>query len=205
MAEQIVEQSHRLSDLITSLHIFADPPQPKPYAVNLTHMIGRVVKSACIRCNTHIPINVSVSESPPRIFIDGEQVGLALMELIVNALQANPKKFVDVEAKTTSSDDRLIIMVKDDGDGMDDHALAHAFDPFFSKKPAGRQPGLGLARAQQLITAQRGVVELTSLPGKGTTASIKLPLEIGDELTNQQPPRPRESKGPTPRPPQQAA
>ncbi|MEC9373112.1 MAG: ATP-binding protein, partial [Planctomycetota bacterium] len=60
------------------------------------------------------------------------------------------------------------------GCGMSEHALRHAFDPFFSEKPAGRQSGLGLARAHRLVELHDGEVELRSEVGKGTSARIIL-------------------------------
>ena len=188
MAEQLVEQANRLSDLITMLHLFADPPCPDPAPVNLAEMIGRVVKTARKRCESRIPINVTVSGNLPAVLIDGEQVGLALMELIMNALQADPQRFVDVEVKPSPVDSRLLIMVRDDGIGMDEHTLNHAFDPFFSQKIAGRQPGLGLARAQRFITAHKGEIKFESRPRAGTTATILLPMVLNHEegKTNKQ-------------------
>jgi nitrogen-specific signal transduction histidine kinase len=59
---------------------------------------------------------------------------------------------------------------------MDAHTLEHAFDPFFSAKPAGRQAGLGLAKARRLIEALGGDVQLDSQPQAGATASLSVPL-----------------------------
>ncbi len=176
MAEQIVDQTQRLTDLITSLHLFANPPQPRKEPVSLETMIGRIVQTARNRSNPNIPISVTIANDLPKVYLDREQVGLALLELIVNALESNPAGMVDVLVQTSPEDDRLMIKVRDDGVGMDPHTLAHAFDPFFSHKQAGRQPGLGLARAQRLIIAHKGNIELTSSPNKGTTAVIRIPL-----------------------------
>ncbi len=185
MAEQLVEQSNRLSDLITMLHLFADPPRPQPTEVNLAEIIGRVVKNARTRCDSPIPISVSVSGNLPPVLIDGKQVGLALMELIMNALQADPQHFVDVEVKRSPANDRLLIIVKDDGRGMDEHTLTHAFDPFFSRKAAGRRPGLGLARAQRLVAAHQGEIKIESRPRAGTTAMITVPIVLANETNPQ--------------------
>ena len=58
---------------------------------------------------------------------------------------------------------------------MSTRALQHAFDPFFSEKPAGRRTGLGLTRARRLVELHGGEVSLQSAPGEGTTATISLP------------------------------
>ena len=65
----------------------------------------------------------------------------------------------------------------DDGVGMNEETLAHAFDPFYSSRPAGRRTGLGLARARRLVELNGGVIEIDSTPGEGTTARIVLPVQ----------------------------
>ncbi len=74
-----------------------------------------------------------------------------------------------------SEADVLIVRIIDSGCGMDAHSLDHAFDPFFSSKPAGRQPGLGLATARRLLELHDARIRLTSTPGMGTAAEIALP------------------------------
>lgn len=58
---------------------------------------------------------------------------------------------------------------------MTPRAREHAFDPFFSEKPAGRGLGLGLTRARQAIEAHGGEIVLASQEGEGTTVTIALP------------------------------
>jgi signal transduction histidine kinase len=59
---------------------------------------------------------------------------------------------------------------------MDSETVAKAAMPFFSAKPAGRKRGMGLANAQRLISANKGAMKITSIPGKGTTVRIEFPL-----------------------------
>jgi len=58
---------------------------------------------------------------------------------------------------------------------MSSTALQHAFDPFFSEKPAGRRTGLGLTRARRLAEGMGGRITLRSEMGKGTVATLELP------------------------------
>lgn len=174
MAQQIVEQAHKLTDLITSLHLFAEPPRPKIHQVAVNNMISNVISSVSQRIKSAISIQVNVEQNLPKAWIDDEHIGLALFELIVNALEANPKQLVEVDVHIDKSDDRMVIMVKDDGVGMNRHTLMHACDPFFSAKPAGRQAGLGLARVQRLVATHGGSLELESDPDTGTTVKIHL-------------------------------
>jgi signal transduction histidine kinase len=69
------------------------------------------------------------------------------------------------------------LAIKDQGCGMDTETLKKATQPFFSAKPAGRKRGMGLAYAARFIQINKGLLNITSEPGGGTTVTIYLPVE----------------------------
>jgi len=177
-AQTIFEQSHRLSDLITALRLFADPPHPDPRPVD----IGALLQSTVDRIRKKWankrdcpPILLRIKGELPAVHLDPEQVSDAVGEILINAIQASPRGSVEVSARIDEEDQELSIQVVDDGIGMDEHVLSHATDPFFSAKAAGRRVGMGLTRAQQWIHGHGGRIELRSTPGEGTTATIHMP------------------------------
>jgi signal transduction histidine kinase/HD-like signal output (HDOD) protein len=182
-AVAIVRAADKLTELITSLHLFADPPRPKRAPANLPELLHRAVKSARQRAASvsaaqrlrAANINISCDRAVPTASVDAEQITQAVTELVVNALQASPKNQINVRAQADPFDDRLIISVTDDGSGMSASALEHATDPFFSELPAGRRTGLGLTRARRYADLHGGELTLQSEPGKGTVARIILP------------------------------
>jgi len=181
-AQMIVEQSHRLSDLITSLRLYADPPKADRRATDIAALLDDTVKRIHqqIPKNLHAPINLQVRKDMPVVQVDGELLRQVVSELLTNALQALPRTGVHVNVRVEPARQSLIIQVADDGHGMDEHTLAHAMDPFFSNRPAGRSVGMGLPRAQQFAAAHHGKVELRSTPGEGTLATVTIPLETGE-------------------------
>jgi signal transduction histidine kinase len=118
--------------------------------------------------------------------LDRELIATALAELLVNAVQASnggeSAPQVELEVQIGRADGRLLILVRDRGTGMSPRALQHAFDPFFSEKPAGRQTGLGLTRARRLVELHSGEISLRSVPGQGTVATIALPAGEGPRV-----------------------
>lgn len=186
-AAAIVHAAERMTELITSLHLFASPPKPVRKAADVAEILqkaarigrqrylGRARPPGVTSPRESAPISIQCDPGLPAAFVDRKQIILALSELILNGLQSKPRRGVEVKARVDSFDGRLVIEVIDDGVGMSAKALEHAFDPFFSELPAGRRTGLGLTRARRFVDLHGGHLTLSSKPGKGTTARIALP------------------------------
>lgn len=174
-ATAILRASQQLSDLITSLKLIADPPTP----VAERFVVDEAVRAAAGRAEerTGAPgrVRVEAGGADLAAVADRELLELALGEVIGNALEASAEGPVMVRTECEGPDGRLLIVVEDRGPGMSAKALQHAFDPFFSDKPAGRRTGLGLTRARRLVELQGGRIWLRSDPGEGTVATIELP------------------------------
>ncbi len=180
-AQTIFEQAHRLSDLITSLRMFADPPRADPKPTDIGALLQETIKRVRKEQGANDkPVNLQIKTKLPSVSLDASQIQSAITELIENGLQASPRTGVHVTVRVEPVERHLIVQVNDDGVGMDGHTLAHAMDPFFSNKTAGRRVGMGLPRAQQLAAAHGGWIELRSKVGEGTTASLFLPLDEVD-------------------------
>ncbi|MFI4859520.1 MAG: HDOD domain-containing protein [Phycisphaerales bacterium JB063] len=178
-AQLIFQEAHRLSDLITGLHMFADPPRADCKPVDMLGLLDEVVRKVKLSRSKRergADVYLSIKHELPIVNCDAPLVGRILTELIVNALQSNPRSAVNIAAQVDHASESIVIQVIDDGDGMDERTASHAFDPFFSAKPAGRQIGMGLPRAQQLAIAHGGRIDLHSTPDLGTTVSVTLPI-----------------------------
>jgi signal transduction histidine kinase len=172
----IVDGAERLSDLITSLRLIADPPKPRLESTSFDAIVRAAIASGQERAGTSGKgITVRLPSPAPALLLDRPMVASSLAELIANAIQASPDTPITIEAQTDPVDGRSLFVVTDQGPGMSPKALQHAFDPFFSEKQAGRRTGLGLTRARTLVEAHGGEIHLRSAPGEGTVATIALP------------------------------
>lgn len=179
-ADAIVAAAQHLTDLITSLRLLSDPPKPNLRPTPLSEVVAAAVDRAERRTGRRGSVRVSLPVPPPVANVDRELASLAVSEAITNALEASRDGPIDVRVHHDPADDRLILEVEDRGTGMSPRTLTHAFDPFYSDKPAGRQTGLGLARARRLMELHRGQIELRSTPGIGTTATFTFPAGCGE-------------------------
>jgi signal transduction histidine kinase len=82
-----------------------------------------------------------------------------------------------VQVRFDPLDEQLVLQITDRGAGMNEATMRQAFAPFFSAKPAGRQRGMGLAKALRWVELHNGTIRLDSVLGAGTTVVIILPLQ----------------------------
>jgi len=177
MADQVVSQASKLTDMISALRALAEPPNPRRHNVDLAQLLTETIAQTMPRRgDKKTSIKLIVPPNLPQAHLDGKQISEAIKELVRNALESDASSKVEVRAQISAFDDRLMIQVTDDGKGLSEHARAHAFDPFFSEKPAGRQPGLGLSQARRLVEGHGGSIALENIPKTGAQATISLPI-----------------------------
>ena len=81
------------------------------------------------------------------------------------------------------------LSVRDTGVGMTPDVLEKAMTPLFTTKPAGKGTGLGLSVSSRVVGSAGGTMSVTSIPGVGTTVTIRLPTQAADASENQAPRR----------------
>lgn len=113
-----------------------------------------------------------------QVLIDADRLTQALLNLLVNAVQATePGGTVTLTLEEAVVDERnagIAISVSDTGCGMSAKALENLFTPYFTTKADGT--GLGLTITQQIVEQHGGEIKVYSQPGKGTTFTILLPF-----------------------------
>ena len=70
----------------------------------------------------------------------------------------------------------VVVEVADTGAGIPPEVLPRVFDPFFTTKEEGKGTGLGLAICRRIVRQHRGVLEIDSRVGEGTTVRVTLPV-----------------------------
>jgi two-component system, sporulation sensor kinase E len=104
------------------------------------------------------------------IEVDPEQVNIALINLIVNSVEAISHENGLIKISTTIKEEFCEIEIEDNGTGISNENLERLFEPFFTSKNSGT--GLGLTNTQKIILSHGGSIRVKSEEGKGTTFII---------------------------------
>ncbi len=113
----------------------------------------------------------------PRLLGNKEQLIQMLMALLLNAADAMEHTGrLTVRGARGQRDDELVLEVGDTGIGIAREDQSKIFDPFYTTKPPGRGTGLGLSICYGIVEAHRGRIEVESVPGRGATFRIYLPV-----------------------------
>ncbi len=138
--------------------------------------VRKVVEEALAR--VPIPENVALNENlgpdSKEVAVDAGQIQQVLVNVITNAVQAMPEGG-KLTISTRERKDFLELDVTDTGSGISDENKGKIFDPLFTTRAKGI--GLGLAVSKSIIDRHGGQIETKSAVGKGTTFTIRLPLE----------------------------
>ena len=170
--EREVEAANRI---VTALLDFARVSVPSRVPSDLNAVVR-----ACVERET-VPDTVTVAaplaEDLPQVAVDPDQIGLALGNLIRNALQAMPDGgALTVETSWTAED--VLVGVADTGGGIAPEHLDKIFEPLFSTKTRGI--GLGLALVKRLLEANGGQITVESAPGQGSRFLVSFPRASED-------------------------
>src|SRR5204862_1288406 len=109
-----------------------------------------------------------------RIQADAEQLGRALMNLLINAIDAMPDGG-ELAIRTRRVDDGVHLDIADTGQGLSEDERRRLFTPYYTTKQHGT--GLGLAIVQSVVADHRGRIWVESELGRGTTFHIDIPRE----------------------------
>ena len=108
------------------------------------------------------------------ILLDRDQVKTALLNILVNAVEAMQEGKGILSVKTACTEDnRIYVEVSDNGGGISDADRQRLFDPFFTGKSGGM--GLGLTATQNIINSHKGSIDVDSQVGQGTTFRLYFP------------------------------
>jgi PAS domain S-box-containing protein len=170
---EIIERNiDRVNYLITELLNCARPAKLNPQAHDIHKVLESILESIKLKAGK-IKVNKKFTVENSILNIDKEQMERALLNLVLNAIEAMPKGG-NLTIITELNKNFFLIRIQDTGKGIPEKDIIRIFDPFFSTKPGG--VGLGLTICYSIIVSHGGTIEVESKPKKGSIFTVSLPF-----------------------------
>jgi PAS domain S-box-containing protein len=172
----MMKNSDHANNIIKDLIDLAKPSEVSLESGNINDVINSVCDLVKTRCEKqHILLHKKISRRLPPILMDRERIGKALLNFVVNAIDAMPGGGkLAISAYPHFDKSEIIINILDTGHGIPREDLENIFHPFFTTKRTGI--GLGLCLADQVINSHKGRLSIDSKVGEGTAITLKLPI-----------------------------
>lgn len=163
--------SKRINDIISELLNSSKTVELKPELMDINALVTEVLGIAEDRIRLkNIKTSITLSEVPAVRLLDKEKFKIAILNLVVNAIEAMDKEEKLLVVSITQQNDHTVITVCDNGSGMDEEQLRKLFEPYFTTKKTGM--GLGLVSTLNIIKSHKAAIEVDSRPGTGTTFRV---------------------------------
>lgn len=200
VAESIKREVHRLDEMIETFLKYGKPLKLTRRPADVRTLLDEVLEVARQKAAAqHVDVEREYAPTLPDLWVDAPHLKTCFLNLVVNAFQAMPgggtltvtARPVDssnggsvdpappIRQSTTAPIDRsngwVEIAFRDTGAGIAPEDIARVFEPYFTTKEVGI--GLGLALSKKVVEEHGGQIALSSTPGEGTVACLRLPAE----------------------------
>ncbi len=182
---QVLVASRRAREVVRQILTFSRKTPPRRSDIHLRTLLDETL--TLLRATIPSTVTLTVRDQAGEAWVlgDATQLQQVLLNLCANAEHAMrathggvltiAMDWAAVDRQLADSQATLLLEVRDTGSGMTDDVRERAFEPFFTTKPVGEGTGLGLSVLHGIVGAHGGDVTLQSVPGGGTTVTVRLP------------------------------
>ena len=179
------EGAERIKRIVEGLKAFArDDPQARKQPVQINAVVESALKLVAnrIRKATH-RFSADYAAGLPMLPGVSRRLQQVVVNLILNACDALPDVEKGIAISTAFDRDAgcVTITLTDEGVGIPDRQLRRVVDPFFTTKRDSGGTGLGLSVSSGIVRDHGGTMAFDSTPGKGTTVTVRLPVDPSAE------------------------
>jgi signal transduction histidine kinase len=172
-AEILIREVDRLNRVLEDFLRFARPAPLEQGRFTPNQVVRDVIdltRQQALRNRVEVQVELDNEVEVPG---QGEQIKQALLNLVLNALQAMPDGGL-LKVTTRIIKREIVLVVSDNGPGIALEDRERIFNPFVTTRDSGT--GLGLAITQRIVQSHEGHITLESATGHGATFTICLPL-----------------------------
>ncbi len=173
---EIQQASERASEITRELLMFSRQGTATLRHVDLVESMRSAGRLVGRLLSDEVLLEVEVPKEPYYILAGPSHIGQIIMNLAINARDAMQDGGTIRLGMEVLDDRRVCLVVADSGSGMDADTVVRAMEPFFTTKTPDKGTGLGLAVVYGIVKALDGEIAIDSVPGRGTTFRVTLPL-----------------------------
>ena len=181
---QSKEGMRRITTIVQAMKEFSHPGSKEKSFYKLNKIIETTITVASNEWKYCAEIETHLDPDLPQVYCLADEIGQALLNILINASHAVAETVGDSTAKgkitisTRQDTDHAEVTIEDTGAGIPENIWERIFDPFFTTKSVGKGTGQGLAISHDVITKKHGgAIRFTSEAGKGTTFVLRLPIK----------------------------
>lgn len=184
----MMKELGRAAGVLRDLQCFSHPVPPEHRVrVDIAQVLERTATLISYdRRARGVEITRDCAPELPAVLGDPERLLLVFTNVLVNALDGVNSRADGVGAiKMTARqrDETVVVEFRDNGEGMTDEQIAHAFEPFYTTKGPDAGTGLGLWICHQVLDRQGGAIRIDAEPGVGTNVTIEVPRDGVQSVT----------------------
>jgi signal transduction histidine kinase len=173
LVDKIIDTIKHLNSRVEQILGFARPVSLTLSAGNLKQMVNDVLELLRPQSTANkVEVRLSMDEQPAYAMLDEASMRGALMNLMLNAIEAMRNGGM-LSIAVDHTGESLQLEIADTGPGIAEEEAKKIFEPFYTTKEQGL--GLGMPYAKKVIEQHGGTISLNSRPSEGTTISIVLP------------------------------
>jgi PAS domain S-box-containing protein len=173
----IARNSKRIGDLITELLNSSRPAEIEKKKICLQDVVDQTITAAHDRLILkQIKISASYNNKPAFIIGDIEKLKFALLNIVVNAIEAITHEHGNIHISIQENVEDYIVKVSDNGIGMSQENMLRLFEPYFTLKKNGL--GLGLSSSFKILQSHNGRIDVKTALGEGTAFIIKFSKKL---------------------------
>jgi len=171
----IRKETDRLEQILDGFLRYVNRTELQLASVDINELISDMVDFYSPQAYSHsITIRQGLYNSPLVCKIDADMLKQVMLNLFINAQQAMSGGG-ELIIRTNKKKSDAIIQISDTGGGIAQEKLPYIFKAYYSSRPSGT--GLGLPTARKIVEAHHGTISVESELGKGTSFTIKLPIQ----------------------------
>ncbi len=180
LIKSCIEGTERTKNIVLDLKNFSRMEEMVLTQFNIPKEIDTTLNILNNKYKNRITVVKDYEPNVPKIEAFGGQLNQVFMNILDNAQYAI-KGEGTVTISVKQEGENVVIKFSDTGEGIKKEDLRKVFEPFFTTKPVGQGTGLGMSITYRVIKNHNGEILVDSEVGKGTTFTIKLPINYKNQ------------------------